>query len=318
MTVTLRAGAATAALLLVVVAVSISASTDGHHKDHHVAGHHGEHHKEHHVAGHHGEHHKEHHVAGHHGEHHKEHHGAHHYPSHHRDTHHAKKDDDHEEEYQELTKRLNALTSRLHAIDEELDKRLDPEMRIKARSLLHRVETLEEDNCDKDHYDCGGFEPECVSKLMVCDGAKDCRNGGDEAHCELPTKQGDTFIGHVVFDHCSQRKPENMSFTITAVKTAAFFTAFPAVRALIEIEHEDDETEGAVALPTVGYYRFATQNLILLPPEDDRLGMICDFDGHNPDRCVGNIVRETSLKPCAQFIFNRKTDEDEEDEEDDD
>jgi hypothetical protein len=72
--------------------------------------------------------------------------------------------------------------------------------------------------------------------------------------------------------------------------------------------------EGEVALPTVGYYRFATQNLILLPPEDDRLGLICDFDGSNPDRCVGNIVRETSLEPCARFIFHRQTEDDEEEE----
>jgi hypothetical protein len=196
-------------------------------------------------------------------------------------------------------------------MEDELDDRLDPKKLIKAHSLEHRVFELEEDVCDKDHYYCGREDPECVSRLHVCDGVNDCRSGDDERHCELPTQTGDTFEGHVVFDNCTQRRPDTISFTITAVKTDDAFPSFPKVRATIDITTESDHHEGEASLPTVGYYRFATQNLILLPPEEDRLGLICDFDGHNPDRCVGNIVRETSLEPCAQFIFFRTSDEDE-------
>jgi hypothetical protein len=212
----------------------------------------------------------------------------------------------HDEEQERLIARLNHLTARLQHIDDELEKRLDPKTKIKALSLLHRLEEIEPDTCDKDHYQCGGFEPECVSRLFVCDGVKDCHNEADEEHCDLPTKVGDTFVGHVVFDHCSQRKPENFSITITAVKHEKFFTAFPALRADIHIKHDDHGVEGEVVLPTVGYYRFATSNLILLPPEDDHLGLIGDFDGYNFDRFVGNLVKDTSLEPCGQFIFHRE------------
>jgi len=47
---------------------------------------------------------------------------------------------------------------------------------------------------------------------------------------DAPTKEGDTFVGHVVFDHCSQRKPENMSFTITGTKEDKSFTPILKVR----------------------------------------------------------------------------------------
>jgi len=233
----------------------------------------------------------------------KDHHGD--KDDHHGDRHHSKKAV-RKQTYDDLDSRLNKLTARLHHLDEELEKRLDPELKHKALSLEHRLEQLEERDCDKDHYNCGGNDQECVSRLFVCDGHKDCRNGDDEKHCDLPLKVGDTFEGTVVYDHCTQRHPEHMTFSISAIKENQAYSAFPMLRAVIEISEDSDELESEVALPTIGYYRFATQNLILTPPEDDGLGLICDFDGHDDDKCVGNIVHMASLEQCAKFIFFRK------------
>jgi len=90
------------------------------------------------------------------------------------------------------------------------------------------------------------------------------------------------------------------------------------LRATIEIESESREHELHVSLPTVGYYRFATQNLVLLPPEEDGLALVCDFDGHNADRCVGDIKRVVNLETCAQFIFFRENGDDDESHDGDD
>jgi hypothetical protein len=264
------------------------------------------------LAEHHGDHSKD-------GDYHGKKHGDHveHHGGKHGDhvEHHGEKQGDREAVYDSLDERLNKVTARIQHIEDGLDKRLDPKLKTRALSLEHRVEELEEPNCDKDHYDCSGNDHECISKLFVCDGIKDCRNGDDEKHCALPTKAGDTFEGSVVFDRCTQRQPEHISFTITAVKVFPAYTAFPVLRARIDISKETDEDEGEVALPTTGYYRFATQNLILLPPEDDGLGLICDFDGHDPDKCIGNIVHVASLEPCARFSFHRKHDDDDHDDE---
>jgi hypothetical protein len=107
-----------------------------------------------------------------------------------------------------------------------------------------------------------------------------------------------------------------ISFTVTGVKTNPAFPGVPQVRLTFHLTHEGDDTEDESAHPIVGYFRFATQNLVVLDPSPEGLGMICDFDGHDPDRCVGRTVRVSSLEQCAEFIFFREVDEDDDDDDD--
>jgi hypothetical protein len=313
----------------------------GHHKDkdddddHHKRGHkddHDDHHKkddhdDHHKKDDHDDHHKK-------DDHHDDHKGDHDdHKNGHKDDHDGKdghdddepvehppileEDKEHSSEYDELDSRLNKLTHRLNKIDEELDVRLDPGNHIKARVVEHRVELLEVDVCaDRDLYYCGRADPQCVSRLFVCDGIQDCRDGEDEHHCDLPTKAGDTFNGQMLWDNCTNTQPDTISFTVTGVKTSSAFPGFPQIRLTFDIEHEDDEHEIEHSQPSVAYYRFATQNLIALHPGEEGLGLICDFDGHDPDRCVGRTVRVSNLVQCAEFIFFRETDEEDDDDED--
>jgi hypothetical protein len=237
---------------------------------------------------------------------------------------HKKHDDDHDdddhygEDYEALQKRLDLVTSRLHHLDDELDRRFDPELRQKALSLEYRVEVLEEPNCDKDHYDCGPQDHECVSRLMVCDGHKDCRNGDDEAHCNLPTKKGDHFEGEQVYENCTESIAEKFDFTVTAVKVHSDYPAFPIIRAILHFAESTDEDDHEIALPTVGYYRYSSHKLVLRPPQGRGLGLVCDFDGHNEDRCVGDIMSEGSLTPCSRYIFHRQDEDDDDDDDDHD
>jgi hypothetical protein len=250
--------------------------------------------------------------------------GGHKYKKHHN----GDDDDDHEEEeeeedeedlreeqYAQLEKRLDVLTSRLHDLDESLDDRLDEEKKEQALSFDHRIRLLEKSECEEEHHVPCGTDSECVFRLFVCDGHEDCHNGEDEKNCDLPTNVGDTFIGHVVYDECTQRHPDTITMKITGVKVTEAFPAFPWIRATLFISVEDEEEEQEAALRTVGYYRYSTDRLILLPPEDDRLGLVCQFDGYDFDKCVGNIVRESSLEPCAQFIFLRKKEDEDDDDE---
>jgi len=55
----------------------------------------------------------------------------------------AAREVEHDEEQEKLIHRLDQITARLQHIDDELEKRLDPELKIKAQSLLHRLENLE-------------------------------------------------------------------------------------------------------------------------------------------------------------------------------
>jgi len=134
----------------------------------------------------------------------------------------------------------------------------------------------------------------------------------------MPTAVGDKFEGKVVYDNCTQRRPEVIGFTITAIQIRPAYPSFPFVRANIEIAKDTHDTEVEVSLPTVGYYRYASHKLILLPPEDDGLALVCDFDGHDHDRCVGHIKKVISLETCAEFIFFREKEEEENGENGDD
>lgn len=74
----------------------------------------------------------------------------------------------------------------------------------------------------------------------------------------------------------------------------------------VEIESETDEDESEVSLPSDAIYSFADHELTVHAPEDDGLGLVGNFDGHNFDRFVGHIVHTISNQPCAEFIFHRK------------
>jgi len=241
-----------------------------------------------------------------------------HHDKDHKGKHHDDHDDDdhgYQDDYDALTKRLDLATSRLHAVDDELDERFDTDLRKKALSLEYRVSVLEEANCDEHHYDCGDPDHECVSRLLVCDGVKDCRNEDDEKHCDLLTKKGDHFVGEQVYSNCTEDLSEHFDFTITAVKVNADYPAFPIIRAVLHFAESSDEDDFEISLPTVGYYRYYNHKIVLRPPQGRGLSLVCDFDGHNDDRCIGDIMSEGSLTTCARYIFQRKDDDDDEEEE---
>jgi hypothetical protein len=217
----------------------------------------------------------------------------------------AKADDDHKVAFDKLDDRLDKLTARLVGLEDKIQSRIDPARIIRAKGLKARVDKIQGTGCGKRDYQCGGTDPQCVGVLLVCDGIKDCRNGADESNCELPFKAGDYFQGHMIFDKCTKRQPDGLDFEITSVRKAGDFNAFIKLTANIVIEYEDANIDGHVAMPTVGYYTYGLTKIVFNPPEDDRLYIVCDFDGANFDRCVGHIKRESG-EECAKLIFTRK------------
>lgn len=49
----------------------------------------------------------------------------------------------------------------------------------------------------------------------------------------LPTKAGDKFVGDVVYDHCTKRRPDHITLVVESVSTAAFFTPIVDVSPII-------------------------------------------------------------------------------------
>ena len=55
-------------------------------------------------------------------------------------------------------------------------------------------------------------------------------------NADLPTKKGDYFEGHMIWDTCTERKPDVLGFEITDVKTYSYFTPVVEV-SLISLLH---------------------------------------------------------------------------------
>lgn len=231
-------------------------------------------------------------------------------------------DDDHHDTHDEalvkLIDRANQITHDIVALEHKIADRIDPERLERAGSLEARVEHLEDDTCDDHFYQCGGDDPQCISDLFVCDHHKDCRNGEDEKHCDLPMKAGDVFIGDVVYDDCTQRQPEHITIIVKSVDQPEYFTAYPELHVVLKIPFENDHEEGEAALPTNAHYNFAKHEVRIHSPEDDGLAFIGHFDGHDFDRFVGDIVHELSDNACAQFIFHREVENGDDDDNKDD
>lgn len=214
---------------------------------------------------------------------------------------------DHTKDFDELDERIDAVTSRIQALTDRINSRTDPERIAKAHSLEARVVNLEGTGCGDREFQCGGDDPQCVGALLACDGRKDCRNGADEENCDLHFKVGDKFDGHVITDSCTKRQPDVISFEIKSIRRDTYFNTVAFMRVTVNIEFENNKYEGAVKLPTVAYYNFGTRKFIIVPPESDRLGLVCQFDGYNWNSCEGTIKHEASLNVCATLHFTRNT-----------
>ena len=181
------------------------------------------------------------------------------------------------------------------------------------RELEYRVDQLQGNGCESRHYQCGGNTPYCISDLLTCDGSNDCPNGSDESEetCHNPIPAGTTLIGHLNRDHdfCTSRKPTEMDLVITSVQRSKYFQSRLKVRANLNIVYQAEGAEQTDVLPVEGYYNFGTHQLVILPPESDRLGLVCNFRAGNDNRCNAAIVHEASLTHCGDdFVFVRQDD----------
>jgi hypothetical protein len=212
---------------------------------------------------------------------------------------------DHKDDFNAIEHRLDHLTHDLVALEKRIEKRVDKERIGRARNARNAIQRLTGNGCGGNEFQCGMADPQCISALEVCDGIRDCRNGMDENNCDLPVHEGDVFEGHMVWDHCTKRKPEIMTIRITDVTTTPFKSAV-SVTANVGIDIHHGQVHAAAELPAHGFYSHGLRRLVLDPPEADRLALSCQFGDGLKKRCIGDITYEASGEVCAKLIFVRQ------------
>nr|QQZ02316.1 giant globin linker protein [Platynereis dumerilii] len=207
--------------------------------------------------------------------------------------------------------RINRLAGKVEAVAEKLRK---GKKRVKNfleefQELEYRVNEIEGNGCETRHFQCGGDFPYCISDLLCCDGSNDCPNGADENNattCHIPIPAGTVLIGHLNTDHdfCTKRKPTEIDLIITSIVRPEYLKSRLLVKANLRLKFFAEGAEQEDVLPVKGYYNFCNHQLVILPPESDRLGLVCNFRAGNDHRCLAAIVHEASLTHCGDdFIF---------------
>lgn len=208
---------------------------------------------------------------------------------------------------QAISWRMDRLSYRIDRLGGKLDERLhDPEQDEQFQRLSYRVSRFEDSRCGHSQFKCGSSDNQCVSKLMLCDGIKDCRSGEDEANCDLPFKVKDEFYGVEIFDNCVLRRPGAMTVIIKDIQQPPFYPGHPRITAMVVINYQDEVIRGSVALPSEAYYFFSDRRLEISPPLPNVRRLDCHFDRTSDDVFIGDVMTMSHLTACARFRFHRK------------
>jgi hypothetical protein len=210
------------------------------------------------------------------------------------------------------TARIGRLSGHVHALQEKLNDGAEKreKIRIQQAGIDNRLSHLEPHHCKKNEFYCGDEDNVCVSKLLVCDKKPDCGSESDEAsnRCDNPAHSGSVFIANIHNDRslCTTRRLNSIKIFVTSERRLTWFPSRILVDGTIELNHSSEEAEQVDTLAVHGYYDAAHLRLVFHPPEDDRLGVICEFDGVDNDHCHGFVVREATLTRCLEFFASRE------------
>jgi len=173
--------------------------------------------------------------------------------------------------------------------------------------LRSRVIRREGPQCDEGYFQCGDDNHICISHLLVCDGSNDCDNGHDEEHsvCDIPIPAGTVLEGNLYeHDLCTRRKPHKIRLVITHVDQSPTFSAYPRIQYSAIVYYRERGEEHSDVLHGDGYYDFSTRNLHAYAPENDHLGIDCQFNGVDTDRCHATISQDFTHEVCVSFEFH--------------
>ena len=206
---------------------------------------------------------------------------------------------------------MDDIEKDLHALEESFDKLSAPIETTEINRIKARLRRMGVNNCDKNEVSCGGEHPQCVHKLLVCDGVKDCINGNDEDKMvcdESVVRVGSTFKGVVHWASCFEAKDQISLMTITASHRSSYFGSHAWVRATITRQVEDEFLHHEQSSFTArGYFTFANRRLALVPDPGapHRLGIVCDFKYGDSDHAFCRVLQEGSLNLCAKWKIVR-------------
>jgi hypothetical protein len=174
------------------------------------------------------------------------------------------------------------------------------------QNLRADVARLEGAACPEGTYRCDSGD--CIGNILVCDGSNDCPDGSDEDEhwCAIETPAGTVLEGGIwEEDGCTKRGPERIRVVVNYARAIPWMPNRILLGATVVVSFRKDGRLDTGNLFSSGSYNFATRELVLSPPDDDRIALACRFNGIRHDVCEGRFFRESSGETCGRFILKR-------------
>jgi len=203
---------------------------------------------------------------------------------------------------------LNKLAARLESLREKLETKTGAIRKSEGEIEKYDLALHNKfgDGCGKNEFQCGGSDPQCISLLAVCDKSKDCKNGKDEEVCESPIEPGSSWLGKVVYDRCTTRKPKEIRMIIDSLTKSPYFGSKSQAQVSFILSKSTLAEDVSAYLIAPGNYCYGCRLLSTVPPEKDGLMLSCKFDQGSPLQCTGNMIREGTGEKCGEFFFTRE------------
>jgi hypothetical protein len=206
---------------------------------------------------------------------------------------------------------IDNLEKELEQLEEEFEELSELPDKQRVREIKARIRNLEGSGCDKDHVQCGGKVPECISPLFVCDGYEDCKNGRDEDEdvcSDEPYRVGTTISGITSWHDCYTHSPHMTVITITANNQPEHYTSRTYVRAVVSFE-VDEKSHLVQSYSAKGYWNSGRRALVLLSDDEKDVhdhGIVCKFNLGSNDLADCTIGTVASKHECATFRAERQ------------
>jgi hypothetical protein len=203
---------------------------------------------------------------------------------------------------------IDQLVEAVEKLEEEFGKLSELPDKHTVDGIKARIRNLEDSGCDKDHVQCGGDVPECISPLLVCDGHKDCKNGRDEDDytcSDRPYHVGSTIAGITSWTDCVAHSPHMTVVTITAYEKPEFYTSRVYVKAVVSFE-VDEHSHLIQSYGAKGYWNAGKRALVLVPDSEKEQSIyghaiVCKFNLGSHDEADCKIGTVASKHECATF-----------------
>nr|BAU46568.1 L4 linker protein of V1 giant hemoglobin [Lamellibrachia satsuma] len=205
--------------------------------------------------------------------------------------------------------RMNELQGQLDELEEEVHDLSSESIDMLPRLFYMRL--LKGNGCGDNQFQClmaSDEVPQCISKLAVCDGVADCKNGNDEKEsvCTNHTPLGSTWGGDLEWVGCAAHRSKRVYVVITRAWHEDFFPTRQKVAATLVFSWVENGQTMTNTEQVEGHYCYGGHALELNPMAGGHVSASIKCNFIDQTHCYGKIFNPATGTVCSRIILTRQ------------